>query len=356
MLRCISVQFENAPVSVREKFAFPPHMRRELYARLKEMGGGVLLVTCNRTELYFFRPFAEGEALLCAAADAAAPFVRFAGESAVSRLFFLAAGLRSMLVGEDEILHQLKGAYLEAQSSGATKGADALFQAAIACGRKVRAQTKIGEFSCSVATLAANAVTAYVRGHGRVLLVGGSGMVGRSVLKNLVAAGHTVIATERTHLFEGVPQGVRTIAYSERYAALDGADAVVSCTASPHVVFSAAETVRALVTPKKRLFLDLAVPPDIDPALAGAEGCTLRNIDDFRAAAEENNAAKRAAALAAEAVVRQCLTEYAASETARMHADRVRRDGALRWLRKHDPAASSARIGQNADGEGEGEE
>ena len=74
MLRCISVQFENAPLSVREKFAFPPHKRRELYARLKMLGGGVLLVTCNRTELYFFRPFAEGEALLCAAAQAGAPF------------------------------------------------------------------------------------------------------------------------------------------------------------------------------------------------------------------------------------------------------------------------------------------
>ena len=325
MLRCISVQFENVPLSVREKFAFPPHKRRELYARLKMLGGGVLLVTCNRTELYFFRPFAEGEALLCAAAQAGAPFSRFAGRNAVSRLFSLAAGLRSMLVGEDEILHQLRNAYLEAQSLGATKGADALFQAALACGRKVRARTKIGEFSCSVATLAANAVTAFVRGHGRVLLVGGSGMVGGSVLKNLLAAGHTVVATERTHAFGAAPQGVQTIAYSARYAALDGADAVVSCTASPHIVFSAEETARALVTPKERLFLDLAVPPDIAPAVAAVAGCTLRDIDGFRAEAEENNAKKREAARAAEAVVAECLAEYAAAEAARLHAARLRR-------------------------------
>lgn len=346
MLCCISLQFDGAPLAVREKFAFPPHLRRELYARLKPLGGGVLLVTCNRTELYCFCPPEEGERLLCSAAGDTAAFVRYEDAAAHEHLFLLAAGLCSMLVGEDEIVHQLKNAYLEAQAAGATKGADALFQAALACGRRVRAETKIGGFACSVATLAANAVTAFTHGHGRVLLVGGSGMVGSAVLKNLVSAGHEVVATERTHAFSAAAGGVRTIAYAERYAALDGANAVISCTASPHIVFTAERTAASLKTERARLFLDLAVPPDIHPAIGAIEGCTRRDIDGFRAEAEENNRKKQAAAAQARAVVAACLAEYAAAEAARLHAGLLQSDRSLRALKKSDPAAFAAKMAQ----------
>lgn len=344
MLRCLSVHFENAPLRVREKFAFPPQVRRELYARLEELGGGLLLVTCNRTELYCFCSEEAARALLFGAAGAEAPLFCAEGGAARERLFLLAAGLCSMLVGEDEILHQLKNAYAEAQAAGATKGADSLFQAALACGRRVRAETKLSEYACSVATLAANEVTRFTRGHGRVLLVGGSGMVGGAALKNLLSAGHTVAATERTHAFGASAAGAETIAYAERYAALDRADAVVSCTASPHVVFEAEKVRRAIRTARERLFLDLAVPPDIDPAVGQIAGCRLKNIDDFRAEAEENNARKRAAAERARGVVAACLDEYAAGEAARLHAALVRKDGALCALKKRDPAAFAAEM------------
>ena len=344
MLHCLSVHFGNAPLSVREKFAFPPQVRRELYARLKERGGGVLLVTCNRTELYAFCPMEEGEALLFSAAGVRAPLDRFAGEAAEEHLFLLAAGLCSMLVGEDEILHQLKNAYTEAQAAGATEGADALFQAALACGRRVRAQTKLGEHACSVATLAANAVTRFCGGRGSVLVVGGSGMAGGAALKNLSAAGHMVTATARTHAFAASAAGVHAIAYADRYAALDGADAVVSCTSSPHVVFEADKVAAALRTARARLFVDLAVPPDVDPAVGAIAGCTVKNIDGFLAEARENNAKRRAAAERARAVAAECLAAYAAGEAARRHAEYVRSDGALRALRKRDPAAFAAAL------------
>ena len=83
MLRCLSVHFENAPLRVREKFAFPPQVRRELYARLKDLGGGLLLVTCNRTELYCFCSEEAGRALLFGAAGAEAPL--FCAEGGAAR-------------------------------------------------------------------------------------------------------------------------------------------------------------------------------------------------------------------------------------------------------------------------------
>ena len=329
MLRCLSVHFENAPLAVRKTFAFPPRVRRELYARLKEIGGGVLLVTCNRTELYFFSPFAEGEALLSAAGGGRAVFDRLEGAQAEEHLFLLAAGLCSMLLGEDEILHQLKNAYLEAAQAGATKGADALFQAALACGRRVRAETKIGEYACSVATLAANEASDFCGGRGCVLLAGGTGMVGGAVLKNLLSAGHRVIATERTHTFGAAAKGAERIPYAQRYKALSRADVVISCTASPHTVFALAETEKALGEKRGSrgtLFLDLSVPPDVDPAVGEIGGCILKNIDGFRAAAAENNKKKRAAAEEAKKVVAACLEEYA-HKAARRQAFSAARGG-----------------------------
>lgn len=344
MLRCISVHFETAPLAVRKKFAFPPPVRRELYARLKQLGGGMLLVTCNRTELYCFCTAEAGERLLAEAAGTTAAFECAEGAAAREKLFMLAAGLRSMLVGEDEILHQLRLAYAEACAAGACGGADPLFQAALACGRRVRGKTKISACSCSVATLAANAVTRFVHGHGKVLLVGGTGMVGGSLLKNLLAAGHDVAATRRSHGFGADAEGARQLAYEQRCEALDEADAVVSCTASPHVIFRAEDVARALKTLRQRLFLDLAVPPDIDPAVALLPGCILRNIDDFREEAKQNNQKKRAAAEAARAVVRACLAEYEAAEAARIVGGKFPEGDTLCALRKRDPAAFSAAV------------
>lgn len=348
MFCCVGLTFEDAPVRVREAFAFPPQLRRELYARLAPCGG-VLLVTCNRTELYAACPEIQARELLEQSAGVQADLHGCTGKDAKRRLFSLAAGLRSMLVGEDEILHQLKAAYEEARLSGATKGLDPLFQAALACGRKVRAETGISAYACSVATLAANAAARFVGGHGAALLVGGTGMVGTSVLRNLLSAGLRVCATERTHAFGAAAEGVQTLPYTERYAALGGADVIISCTASPHLVFAADKVASALGEQRPRLFIDLAVPPDIDAGVGKIEGCILQNIDDFRAAAEQNNRKKRAAAEQAEALTERCLLEYEAARAARLRAVRLRKDKVLCGLRKSDPAAFVEALGADTE-------
>ena len=342
MLCCIGKTFETAPVAVRTAYAFPPHQRRELYARLAPYGG-MLVSTCNRTELYTACPADRARDLLSQYCGET-PTLIAQGREARRRLFLLASGLCSMLIGEDEILHQLKAAYESARAAGATDGMNSLVQAALACGRRVRAETGISAHACSLATLAANAVLRFTRGQGLVLLVGGTGMVGGAMLKNLLGAGQRVCATERTHAFEDSVRGVAAIPYADRFAALDEADAVIGCTASPHLVFGAAEVARAIETRKPRFFLDLAVPPDMDAAIGGLDGCTLRNIDDLRAEAAQNNAKKQAAAREARGIAEQCLLAFEASEAARSNAARLRAEPALRDLRKRDPAAFLAAL------------
>lgn len=337
---CFSLDFCGAPVEERRLFALSSRERAALYERLGPLGSCVVLVTCNRTELYFSCSPEAARNALFEAAGVTRPLAYHAGEAAERHLFLLAAGLCSMLLGEDEILGQLRDAYEEACAFGATAGLDAVFQAALACGKRVRAQTKISSHACSVATLAANAVRGARAKN--VLMIGATGKLGASVLKNLLTAdGLHIWATVREHRISAAAagSGVVCVPYAERYVRLNEADAVICCTASQHTVLEYAPAAAALKTPRRRLLIDLAVPPDIDGAMAELPGCTLMNIDEFRAAAEENNQKKRAAVVEARRVAETCFTEYRAAKTARRFAERLARDGALRSLRKRDPAA-----------------
>lgn len=260
-----------------------------------------------------------------------------------------------MLVGEDEILGQVRDGYEAARKNGMTEKWDAVFQAAIACGKKVRSKTGISSQACSLATLAANAVFAFKSGHKKVLLIGATGKIGGSVLKNL-AAGKNVelFATLRTHAFEAEAEGVRLISYEERYGILDEADCIVSATASPHTILQAEGVRENLHVLKPRLFVDLAVPPDIDPGVSKIGGCTLLGIDGFRAKADENNRKKQKAVQEAGAIVEDCIAEFLADDAARRYAERLAGLGgaerrALYALRKSDPKKFVRELEQRGD-------
>lgn len=336
-MQCFYLDHERAGIAVREKYAFSAGVRAALCAALAA-GGCVPLVTCNRTELYFGGCAEQARRALSAFCDPA-PFT-LCGEGAERRLFLLAAGLLSMLVGEDEVLGQLRDSYEFARLRGATAGLDAAFQAALSCGKRVRAETGISSFACSVATLAANAVFSF--GAKQVLMVGATGKIGGAVLKNLLSAGVLVTATARSHDFSAQAEGVLSVPYAERYARLRQADCVVCCTASPHLVLGLDGLKAAFADGKPRLLIDLAVPPDIDPRAAELPGVRLIDIDGFRAAAAENNQKKREAAVRAAALAEEWLLDYRAGEACRRLADRLAAHPdreALYRLRKCDPAA-----------------
>lgn len=337
-MQCFYLDHERAGIAVREKYAFSAGVRAALCAALSA-GGCVPLVTCNRTELYFGGAAEEARRALSAFCDPS-PFTLCGGEGAERRLFLLAAGLLSMLVGEDEVLGQLRDSYEFARLRGATAGLDAAFQAALSCGKRVRAETGISSFACSVATLAANAVFSFRAK--QVLMVGATGKIGGAVLKNLLSAGVLVTATARSHDFSAQAEGVLSVPYAERYACLRQADCVVCCTASPHLVLGLDGLKAAFADGKPRLLIDLAVPPDIDPRAAELPGVRLIDIDGFRAAAAENNQKKREAAVRAAALAEECLLDYRAGDACRRLADRLAAHPdreALYRLRKCDPAA-----------------
>ncbi len=346
-MNCLFLDYTRADVSVREKFAFSTRVRAALYEAFRPLGGCVVLVTCNRTELYFCCDCLAAENILLSF-GALSFWGRAIGEAAERRLFLLAAGLLSMLIGEDEILGQLRAAYREAQEAGATIGMDCVFQAALACGKRVRGETKISSLACSVATLAAARVLSFRPGKKRVLVIGATGKIGGSVLKNLTASADTeLLATARTR--EGAARllSVRSVPYAARYKYLDWADCVVCCTAAPHFVLRADEVSHALCTEKSRLWIDLAVPPDIDRAVAQISGCILVGIDDFCAEAEENNRRKTKEIQAAQQIAERGLAEYAAGEAARRYAAELAQEAdrrAMYDLRKSDPAAFTAEV------------
>lgn len=342
------MNLSRAPVRERSQFAFVSSQRARLYACFRGLGGCVLLVTCHRTELYFTcaRERAE-EILLRLAGAGSAAFEYF--PAAEEHLFLLAAGLKSMLLGEDEILGQIRDSYEEARAAGVSAGLDEIFQGAIHCGRRVRAQTKISEVACSIATLAANEAARFLPGGGNVMVVGGTGKFGSSVLKNLAAhAGLTVYAAERSH---GVPASVAgdviPFPYAARYDLLERVQVIISATSSPHTVFDATRVMEHIQqSPGERLFLDLAMPPDVDGAVRTLAGCTLIGIDEFSRQAQENNQKKQQAALAARAVVEECLVGLFAAQASRrfLAVFGAPVAGELALLRSRDPQAFVARV------------
>lgn len=343
-MKCLSLDYKSSGVAVRRKFAMTNRLRDQLYGEFRPVGGCVAIVTCGRSEFYFTCPREQAESILQKVFGESTAIFRFYGnDSALRHLFELAAGLCSMLVGEDEILGQVRDGYETARKNGMTERWDAVFQAALACGKKVRSHTGISSQACSLATLAANAVFHFKRGHKTILLIGATGKIGGSVLKNLAAGKNVEIyATLRTHAFEAKAENVHVIPYEERYKMLDEADCVVCATASPHTILQAEDVRENLHVLKPRLFIDLAVPPDIDPAAADIGECTLLGVDGFRAKTEENNRKKQKAAQEAGTIVNDCIAEFLADDAARRHAKKLANLGeterrALYALRKSDP-------------------
>jgi glutamyl-tRNA reductase len=264
----------------------------------------VCLSTCNRTELYVVADDAE-EAELRAVAGLAElepqvepALYRLRDQAAALHLFRVAAGLDSLVPGEGEILGQVRAAY-EAGTPGLLL--DRVFRQALHAGRKVRAQTAIGESPGSVSSAAA-ALAEQVFGDlagCRIMLIG-VGKIGDQAARNLRTRGAEIVLaanskTDRARLEEELAR----------------VDVVVSSTSLRGYVLDA-ETVERARNGRQLLFIDLAVPRDLDPAIHGLDGCFLFDIDDLEAIVAETLAGRRGEAARAEAIV--------ATEAEKFHA------------------------------------
>jgi glutamyl-tRNA reductase len=310
----VGISHHQAPVDLRERAALDLPHAADLAARLAGPDGeAVCLSTCNRTELYLADESGEDAerraeaALLALETELGPALYRLRDEAAALHLFRVAAGLDSMVPGEGEILGQVRSAH----DAGATGPIlDRLFRQALHAGKKVRAQTAIGESPASVASAAA-ALAEQVFGDlsGRSVLVVGAGKVGELALRSLVSRGATIsFVANRTldRAAELAEQfGAEAVPLGRIDRELERADVVLSSTSASEWILTRDQVARALPARKGRsLFLiDLAVPRDLEPGIHDLDGCYLYDIDDLEAVVAETLAGRRREAEQAEAIV-----------------------------------------------------
>ncbi|HET7567330.1 MAG TPA: glutamyl-tRNA reductase [Gaiellaceae bacterium] len=295
----VGTSHHRAPVELRERVALERERAAELAARLAEGGReAVCLSTCNRTELYVAAEdgdTAERDAVAALAAlepEVEPALYRLRDQAAALHLFRVAAGLDSLVPGEGEILGQVRVAH-ELGRSGTLL--DRVFRSALHAGRKVRAQTAIGESPASVSSAAA-ALAEQVFGDlaGRSILLVGAGKVSGQAARNLRSRGAEIafVANSKTEREE----------IEER---LGSVDVVISSTSAAGIVLEAEAVERALGRRRGRqlLLIDLAVPRDLDPAIHELDGCYLYDIDDLEAIVADTLTGRRKEAERAEAIV-----------------------------------------------------
>ncbi len=304
---CISISYKSADIQLRQRLAFSEAVCRKIASELtdgRNVSECVMLCTCNRTEVYFCGEKGSENEIVCALAENAGitetqlskHLLFFYGDRAISHLFKVSCGIDSMVVGEDEILGQTRTAYLSAKENMTVSyELNMIFQAAFACAKRIKTQTALSKTSVSVATLAANEA-AKLGSKVKVLVIGASGKIGSIVLKNLASHKNvTVKATLRrrnAQLSFIDDMGIETVDYGKRYHYIENADCIISATSSPHYTITYFDLKKHLTDGRKRLFIDLAVPSDIDNSITEIENVSLINIDYFERLAKENNALK----------------------------------------------------------------
>jgi glutamyl-tRNA reductase len=294
-----------APVELRERVALDLEGAADLARRMADGGEAVCLSTCNRTELYLAHADPDGAEELAGAAlaEGEIELYRLRDEAAALHLFRVAAGLDSLVPGEGEILGQVRAAY-EAGSCGPVL--DRLFRQALHAGKKVRAETAIGESPASVPAAAA-ALAQQVFGDldGCKVLLVGAGEMSEQAARSLAARGASIAAvTSRTQRrAEELAErfGARAVLFDGVGDELAKADVVVSSTSSSGYVLTGEHMPDRKGRP---LFvIDLAVPRDVDPGIAELDGCYLYDIDDLQAVVSESLSGRWREAARAESIV-----------------------------------------------------
>jgi glutamyl-tRNA reductase len=327
-LLLVGLNHETAPLSVRERVAFGPKRALSALERLKEAGipEVALLSTCNRTELYAFLPTPDLSPLVAfleetaAAPNLSSHLYTWDGPEAARHLMRVASGLDSMIVGEGQILSQVKTALQQATEAGTLGGQlSSLFRHALAAGKRARTETGIARGAVSISNAAVHLATELfgnLRNHAALVL--GAGETAELTLRLLKEAGvHSVVVANRTYpnaLTLAEALGGRAVRFDEMEAAMAESDIVISSTASPHALVKSELVARVMRKRRNRpLFLiDIAVPRDIEPAVGDLENVFLYNIDDLKQVVDENLESRSSEAAQVEAIIEEELARFLA--------------------------------------------
>ena len=312
-MQIISVDHRTAPLAVRERFALTSERRLGLMRELHKNGiCSVLISTCNRFEVCTdyggdIRPY------ICAAAGCTLRYLtKYAviktGRDAAEHLFATAAGLNSMVLGEDQILGQIKRAFELSRSMGFTNSyLNTLFRLAVTSAKRVKTETLLSSTPVSAAGIALKAARSELGGTvNTALIIGAGGKTGSVIAKDLAGLCREIITIRGSAPRGAYPPGAELIDYAARYDYIDDADLIVSATTAPHKTIE--ERKITFKTRKKRVFLDMAVPSDMDVS-PSPENIVI-NIDMIKTAAEENNRTRAAEALRALPIIDRCIDEF----------------------------------------------
>jgi len=319
--RLIGVNHKSAPIEVREKLAIPESRLPEVTARLAKHPGveeALVLSTCNRVELLArttngaadLRAFLR-EQFGAEAAGLNGCLYEKDGREAVRHLFRVASSLDSLVLGEPQILGQVKEAYATARAVGAvTSQLDALVSRAFAVAKRVRTETAVGSSAVSVASVAVElAKKIFGSLQGKSVYLVGAGKMSELAARHLLAHGAgTIFVANRT--FERAEALAKefsgqAILFEQLYETADRADIVITSTGAPFAIFRKEHGKLFLERRKNRpmFFIDIAVPRDVDPGMAKLEGIFVYDIDDLQHVVGEHVEDRRREAERAELIV-----------------------------------------------------
>jgi glutamyl-tRNA reductase len=331
--KILGINHKTAPVALREKVAFSEDRLISALRALRQENGVaevVILSTCNRTEVYWSGS-ASGEELSQWLErhhgndlDLAPSLYNHQESGAVEHAFSVASGLDSMVLGEAQILGQLKDAYRVAQETGSTGPVlNKLFQAAFSAAKRVRSETRIGANAVSLASATvslARRVYSDLSAHSALLI--GAGEMNALTARHFMSAGvkRMVIANRTLERAQALAAEIN--AYAVGLTDLDKelaqADIVISCTASPTPLVTKRAVEAAIRARRRRpiFMVDMAVPRDIETEVADLEDVYLFSIDDLQQLVNENMQQREAAAGGARQVIAEEVNRFLADSRA----------------------------------------
>ncbi len=344
-LLLLGVNHTTAPINIRERLAIPMHRLADATRMLAQQPGireALILSTCNRVELLTVQD--DGAINDALDADGAAPMLsmvhflneylqvetadiqphvyEFRERDAIHHLFRVASSLDSMVVGEPQILGQVKQSWTVGREVGAVKSTlDPLLQRAFSVAKKVRTETQIGSTTVSVASVAAElARKIFGSLSGKTVLLVGAGKMSDLTARHLIQQGAiTLLVSNRTESrAQLIADALRTPSITTGVIPLDQlhqqahrADIVITSTGAGQVFTP--ENARLLLQRRKNkpvFFIDIAVPRDVAPAVNDLDGCFVYDIDDLQQVAMQNKAVRNHEAEAAESIVSREVARY----------------------------------------------
>ena len=367
----LGVNHQTASVELREQIAFNPEKLSALLAEQSqhpELNDLVVVSTCNRTEVYAMSEHPEQVLDWLAHVNGidvqqlSRHVYRYENAQAVSHLMRVASGLDSLMLGEPQILGQVKTALALAKDSHTvSQQLNRIFEYAFYAAKRVRSETAVGSHAVSMGYAVAQlALQVFSHPEKLTVMVVAAGEMNSLVAKHLAEMGVAkIIICNRTRaraetLAQEIAHRVEVeiIEFDQLAANLHRADVISSCTGSLHQVIAYPEVKAAL---KKRryqqmLLVDLAVPRDIDPKIENLDGVYLYGIDDLQSVIDENLAQRRQAAVEAELMVNQLVTELVTHQKvqqagATIHAYREHGES----LRQEELNLAMARIAKGED-------